>query len=139
MRSAWLLATALLLAGCATTTTPSSSATPVPPSRIFARDYTRPGEGLALLVVTRDAGVMLSKACATDLFIDGVKVADIEPTEQVRLFVEEGEHLVGVIARGSVCLAKSSQITVNVTRAKPFLLRIRSSNGFGIVIEQSAF
>lgn len=138
MRSAWLAVTLVILAGCVSTTTPSSSATPVPPSRIFARDYTKPGEGLALLVVTRDAG-MWGKACSTDVFIDGVKVADVQPTEQVRLFVEEGEHLVGVIARGSVCLAKSSQTTVNVTRAKPYLLRIRSKNGIGIAIEQSAF
>ena len=138
MRSAWLIPALLALAGCVTTTTPSSSATPVPPSRIFARDYTKPGEGLALLVVTRDAGLW-SKTCSTDVYIDGVKVAEVQPTEQVRLFVEESEHLVGVIARGSVCLAKSDQITVNVTRAKPFLLRIRSSNGIGIRIEQSAF
>jgi hypothetical protein len=138
MRSAWFALTLLCLAGCVSTTTPSSSATPVPPSRIFARDYTKPGEGLAMLVVTRDAG-MWSKTCDTDLFVDGVKVANIQPAEQVRLFVEEGEHLVGVIARGTVCLAKSSQTTVNATRAKPYLLRIRSANGLGITIEQSAF
>jgi hypothetical protein len=138
MRFVWLPLVSVALVGCATTTIPSSSATPVPERRIFAPDFTKPGEGLALLVVTRDTGAW-SKTCSTDLYVDGVKVADIYPTEQVRLFVEEARHLVGVVASGTVCLAKSSQASVAVTRAKPSLLRIRSSNGLNISIEESAF
>ena len=45
---------AMLVAGCTTTPVPSSSATPIPVERIYAVDATKPQEGHALLVVTRD-------------------------------------------------------------------------------------
>jgi hypothetical protein len=138
MRLACLIAAAILFAGCGTTAMPSSSAKPVPPSRILAPDFSKPHEGLALLVVTRDKG-MRAKLCAADLFVDGVHVAVLQPEEQVRLYVEEGKHLVGVAAGGSVCIGGQDQTEANVTRARPFLLRISAGYGVGISIEPSAF
>ena len=131
-------ATALLLAACATTPVPSSSAKPVPPERILAPDFTRPHEGLALLVVTRDTGIKL-KVCVAALFVDGVQVAKLMPKEQVRMFVEEGDHLVGVKVGGDFCFGGSDQQSFKVTRAKPVLLRIAAGSGLGIKIQPSAF
>jgi hypothetical protein len=102
MRVPWTAATATLLVACATTPVPSSSADPVPAERILAPEFTRPREGLAMLVVTRDVGLRM-KACSTSFFVEGVKVAKLEPGEQLRLFVEEGAHLVGVKAEGTIC------------------------------------
>jgi hypothetical protein len=137
MRFLWLVLGAFLGAACGTTPVPSSSAVPVPPSRLYAEEFTQPKQGLAMLVVTRDKGLR-AKSCTARLFIDGTVVADLRTSEQVRLFVEEGEHNVGVVAEG-VCVGGTDQSTVLVTRAKPVLLRIAAGHGEGITIEQSPY
>ena len=128
----------MLLAACATTPVPSSGAKPVPPERVLAPEFTKPHQGLAMLVVTRDKGFLMS-ACEATVFIDGFKVARLLQAEQIRLFVEEGDHLVGVSAQTGICLGGSDQESIKVTRAKPVLLRIAAGNGLGIQIEPSAF
>ena len=138
MRIAWLAAAAIWAAGCATTPVPSSSATPVPPERILAPDFTKPHQGLAMLVVTRDKGFLMS-ACEATVFVDGVKVAKLLQREQLRLFLEEGKHLVGVSADQGICLGGSDQQAIEVTRARPVLLRIAAGNGLGVKIQPSAF
>jgi hypothetical protein len=138
MRVFWVIATVMLLAGCATTPVPSSSARPVPPERLLAPDFTKPHQGLAMLVVTRDKGFLMS-ACEATVFVDGVKVAKLLQREQLRLFLEEGKHLVGVTADQGVCLGGSDQQSIEVSRAKPVLLRIAAGNGLGVKIQPSAF
>jgi hypothetical protein len=138
MRLVWLAAVAMLAAGCATTPVPSASATPVPPERVLAPDFTKPHQGLAMLVVTRDKGFLMS-ACEATVFVDGFKVAKLLQREQIRLFVEEGKHLVGVTADQGVCLGGSDQQSIEVTRARPVLLRIAAGNGLGVKLEPSAF
>jgi hypothetical protein len=137
-RIACIAAAATLAAACATQPVPSSKATPVPDSRVFARDFVQPHDGRALLVVTRDKGLRAS-VCTVGIHVDGTLVADLRPSEQVRLFVEEGEHLVGASSRANTCFAGADQETVTVTRAKPVLLRVSAGGGMGLVIEPSAF
>src|SRR5262245_43472009 len=138
MRVLWPAVLALLLVGCATTPVPSSSATPVAPDRILAPELAKPQAGRAMLVVTRDKGFLMS-GCGATVFIDGVKVAKIFQREQLRLFVEEGDHLVGVSGDEGICLGGSDQAPITVTRAKPVLLRIAAGNGLSVKIEPSAF
>ena len=128
----------MLAIGCATAPVPSSEAEPVPAERIHAPDFLRPEDGRALLVVTRDKGLRAS-ACTVGLHVDGTLVVDLRTGEQARLFVEEGEHLVGASSRTSTCFVEADQVTINVTRAKPVLLRISAGGGQGIEIEPSAF
>ena len=127
---------AMLVAGCTTTPVPSSSATPIPVERIYAVDATKPQEGHALLVVTRDKG-WKAMACVARLYVDGDLIADLRASEQIRLYVEEGAHLVGV--SGERCLGGADQASVEVTRAKPFLLRVSMGSGAGMKIAPSAF
>jgi hypothetical protein len=136
MRLYWLVGVAILVVGCISSPVPSSSAKPIPASRIRAPEYTHAQEGFALVVVTRDKGLAVL-ACTAHLHIDGTLVADMRPREQIRLFLEEGQHLVGVSA--SDCIGGADQISVNVSRAKPVLLRIAAVNGYDLTIELSAF
>jgi len=136
MRLAWLAAAALLLIACATKTMPSSSAKPIPAERILAPEFAQPRDGLAFLVVTRDTGTR-GMLCDVNVFIDGVRAAELRPGEQARLYVEEGKHLIGVTTEG--CLGGEDQTAIEATRARPFLLRIRAGGGDGIQIEPSAF
>jgi hypothetical protein len=138
VRILWAAASATLAVACGTTPVPSSSATPIPADRIHAPDFTQARPGLALLVVTRDKGLR-ARACSARLYVDGTLVADLRPSEQIRLFVEEGSHVVGVDAAGSACLGGADQTSVSVTRARPLLLRISAGHGEGMTIEPSAF
>jgi hypothetical protein len=136
MRAHWLAAASILAVACGTTPVPSSSAKPVPPDRIYATEFTKAHDGSAFLVVTRDSGLK-GKACTVRFYVDGTHVADLRTSEQVRLFVEEGEHLVGVSAQG--CLGGSDQMSIVATLAKPILLHIQAGHGEGLKIQPSAF
>jgi hypothetical protein len=136
MREHWLAAVSIGVVACGTTPVPSSSAKPVPPDRIYATEFTKAHDGSAFLVVTRDSGLK-GKACTVRFYVDGTHVADLRTSEQVRLFVEEGEHLVGVSAQG--CLGGSDQMSIVATLAKPILLHIQAGHGEGLKIQPSAF
>jgi hypothetical protein len=136
MRQSWLIAMAMLTAGCTTTPVPSSSAKPIPMERVYSVQSTKPEQGHALLVVTRDKG-WKAQACIARIYVDGELVADLKASEQIRLYVAEGPHLVGV--SGERCLGGADQASVDVTRAKPVLLRVSMGGGVGMKIEPSAF
>ena len=136
MRLRWLLGVTILVVACTSTPVPSSYAKPIPADRIRAPEFTRAQEGFALVVVTRDKG-LTALACTAHLHVDGTLVADLRPSEQIRLFLEEGQHLVGVSATG--CIGGADQISINVSRAKPVLLRIAAAYGHDLTIELSAF
>jgi hypothetical protein len=136
MRLTRLVAAAILVSACGTTPVPSSSAKPISAARVHAPEFTRPVDGFALVVVTRDKGTK-AMACAARLHVDGTLVADLRPSEQIRLFLEEGQHLVGVSTEG--CLGGADQTSIDASRAKPVLLRIAAGHGDGITIEPSAF
>ena len=136
MRLGWLVGAAILVVACSTTPVPSSSAKPIPAGRIRAPEFTHAQEGFALVVVTRDKSLTVL-ACTAHLHVDGILVADLRPSEQIRLFLDEGQHLVGVSADG--CIGGADQTSINVSRARPVLLRIAARRGQGLKIELSAF
>ena len=136
MRLGWPVGVAILLVACSTTPVPSSYAKPIPAERIRAPEFTHAQEGYALVVVTRDKSLTVL-ACTAHLHVDGTLVADLRPSEQIRLFVDEGPHLVGVSSDG--CIGGADQTSIDVSRAKPVLLRIAAGHGHGLTIELSAF
>ena len=136
MRLVWPVGVAILLVACSTTPVPSSSAKPIPSDRIHAPEFTHAAEGHALVVVTRDKSLTVL-ACTAHLHVDGTLVADLRPSEQVRLFLEEGQHLVGVSTAG--CVGGADQTSINASRARPVLLRIAAGPARGLTIELSAF
>jgi hypothetical protein len=89
-----------------------------------------------MVVVTRDKSLTVI-ACTAHLHVDGTPVADLRPSEQIRLFLEEGQHLVGVTAAG--CVGGADQTSIYVSRAKPVLLRISAGRTRGLTIQLSAF
>jgi hypothetical protein len=138
VRILWPASAAILAVACGTTPVPSSSARPIAADRVHAPEFTQAQPGLTLLVVTRDKGLR-ARACTAQLYVDGTLVADLRPSEQIRLFVEDGPHVVGVDAAGSACLGGANQTSVTVTRARPLLLRISAGHGEGMTIGPSPF
>jgi hypothetical protein len=111
-----------LLAGCATTPTPSSEADPVPNARLFG--YQKPGNGDAILIVTRDKG-FVGSACNTTVSIDGKKSAEIGSGETVRFFVPAGDHIVGASSCGSGL--KEREAIIKAGSTKKFRISIDSA------------
>ena len=136
MRLGWLAGVAILVVACISSPVPSSSAKPIPAGRIRAPEFTQAQEGFALVVVTRDKS-LTALACTAHLHVDGTLVADMRPSEQIRLFLEEGQHLVGVSAAD--CIGGADQVSIDVSRARPVLLRIAALYGYDLTIELSAF
>ena len=136
MRPCWLLSVVLWFVACSTTPVPSSSAVPVPGNRVLAPEFTRAEEGHALVVVTRDKS-LTAIACTAHLHVDGTLVADLRPSEQIRLFLEEGQHLLGVSTAG--CIGGADQTSIYVSRGRPVLLRISAGPAHGLTIQLSAF
>src|SRR5262245_56280343 len=137
MKIGWLVGVAILLVACVSSPVPSSSAKPVPVGRIRAPEFTHAQEGFGYVVVTRDKSLAAALACTAHLRVDGTLVGGLRPREQIRLFLEEGQHLFGI--SGPNCIGGADQVSINVLRARPVLLRIATVYGYDLTIELSAF
>ena len=86
---AGLLATAIVLAGCATTPADHSRAAPVPSDRLVA--FQSPIDGPSgVLVLTRDKG-FLGAGCYYGFFINDTLAARIDNSETAAFIVPTGE------------------------------------------------
>ena len=98
MKSIPLILTTLgfLLSSCATQPTKDAEAVPIPTSRIFASEFLNAEASRnATIVVTRDKG-HTAQWTSVLLYLDGKKVAEIKPREQLVLHVPAGKHLLAV-------------------------------------------
>jgi hypothetical protein len=136
MRLGLLAGVAIWMTACSATPVPSSAAKPVPQDRVLAPEFAHAKEGLALVVVTRDKSLSVI-ACTAHFYVDGTLVAEMRPSEQIRIFLEEGQHLVGVNTAG--CMGGADQASIDVSRARPVLLRIAAGPASGLTIKLSPF
>lgn len=84
----------VFLSACATSPTPKSLATPVPPDRLYSKQA-KTSIDVATLVVTRDQGV-LGSACYFGLWIDTALAGRFDVSETATFYVPAGEHLLKV-------------------------------------------
>lgn len=95
MHKLWLaIGITSVLAGCGTTQTSMSEARPVPSAFVYASQNAVPQDG-AKLTVVRDSG-FAGGGCRVGLFVDGKRVADLEPKEMVTVHVKSGQRILGV-------------------------------------------
>ena len=134
-RLAFLLV--LPLWACATSPVSIHDASSVPSLRLLASQWASPFPNSGRLVVTRDSGLM-GAGCTVRLYVDAVPVADLEPSEKVELFIEVGEHVVGVTPKG-ICGGGTASTEVVVRADRQKVLRIGSGQSGDITIQPSAF
>lgn len=103
----------VVLAGCATSPTPSSEADPVPAKRLFS--YQKPNSDQSTLVVTRDTG-FVGSGCNTTISIDGRKSAEIGSGETAKFFVPAGDHIISASACGSGLKERETSIKSGATK-----------------------
>ena len=123
--------------GCATTPVSSQTAERVPVERVFDQARTNPSAGTHELIVTRDRG-MMGVVCATEVYADGNRIANIRTGERVSIYLAVGEHIVGVKPSGA-CGGGTAQVEVRITPGKVTKLRVAAGQSGDIKIEHSAF
>ncbi|ROO33376.1 hypothetical protein [Pseudomonas sp. 7SR1] len=91
-----------LLAGCATSPTPSSQAKQAPASQLSAYQ-SKPSGAYGTLQVIRDSG-HTGSLCSMAIFIDGKQAAKLDPGQKASFYLPPESVLVGAAYTGSgVC------------------------------------
>lgn len=127
-----LVASIIVLAGCATHPVPNDRA-----DRVEAMKYTTPLQGGGKLVVKRDTG-FLGSGCRSHVYIDGEKVASLGTSDMVTLYLPAGEHMVGAMNAG-FCGGGVSEAEVNLAANATKTYRIEYGDGGRITLQPTAF
>jgi hypothetical protein len=131
-----------VLAGCATTPTPTNSAKPVPNERVlesalFHRNSPKDVE----VIVKRDQGLN-GALNDTILTVDGKEVAKLQPGEIARLYLPSGRYLLGVVPSSNPFGSHSLQeIEASVSAETLQIYRIQTGSGddFAFRIARSSY
>jgi hypothetical protein len=124
-----LVAIAIVVSGCATTPTPTSSARPVPSDRLLAPQYFhRHDAGDIEVIVKRDQGLS-GTGTGIVLHLDGKPVAKLASGEIVRLYLPPGRYLLGVIPTVNVGSHSLQETEAVVTPGSSQVYRIHTSSG----------
>ncbi|REE18353.1 hypothetical protein B0G71_1361 [Paraburkholderia sp. BL27I4N3] len=116
------LAASLVLAGCATQPVADSKA-----ERVTAPAFGRSDAADTVIVITHDSGFSNGGSNA-HILIDGRDAIRLRPSQQVRLYVSAGEHLVAV-----------AQNDDNVQSAAETVTRLGSERRFRISAQPGRF
>src|SRR4051812_40319293 len=124
-----IFAIGVLVSGCATTPTPTSSARPVSTDRLLAPQYfQRHDAGDVEVIVKRDQGF---SGIGTGIFLhlDGKPVAKLGSGEIVRLYLRPGRYLLGVIPTVNVGSHSLQETEALVTPGSSQIYRVHTSSG----------
>lgn len=91
MRCILLLIATAALAACSTSPVPLSRATPTPAERLLSPKLTKPSDGAQTITIIRDSG-MKGAALSTTVWVDGVRAADVDTSEALRIYLQPGAH-----------------------------------------------
>lgn len=112
--------------GCATYPIPMQEAKNVPADRIFQTERLSQ-DGNVRAYFARDAG-MYGNLVYIDLYIDGKKVASLNPGEKVEFDLPPGEHLFGVIQANRRNAAPNT-IDQELKSGRQYFYRITTEEG----------
>lgn len=113
-------AAAIILAGCATTATPTAEAEKAPVDRLLAYQDKKPAT-TSTIVITRDSGI-LGSGCYYAVQINGTVAARLGVGETSNFYVEPGDVLLGVGRDpdgGGICSLGNGNWTKRETVLRP--------------------
>lgn len=97
MKKLIIVLLAIGLVGCSTKVVPPSLAKQAPSDRVFK--YQESGDHKSIITVIRDSGFGGS-GCFASVYIDGVMVAKLDPSEKATFYVNDGDRAVGAALEG---------------------------------------
>jgi len=137
MRNTILSIATALLAGCATTPTPTGLARDVPLSRVFEVSQLKPFPGSGQVIVKRDEGLSAS-ACNSQIFVNGRLLAEISPGEKVVFYLPDGEHMLGAMAKG-ICIGGLVEARIRVQPKRSLIYRVSYGSSGEFSLQPTAF
>ncbi|MGJ0125949.1 hypothetical protein [Pantoea sp. RHCKP32] len=106
MKKSAILITALLLTGCSTAVVPPGEAITAPNDRVFK--YQSSSAGDSALTIIRDSG-MIGAGCFATVYINGERVAKLNPKEKATFYLPTGEWAIGANVEGNGLCAFSGE------------------------------
>lgn len=122
----------LILAGCATTPTPTAAVV----VSAAVHDAGAITQDRGSISVTRDTGIVGS-ACTYYILVDGVEVASVKAGQRVVFGADPGSRVVTTDVRG-ICGGGTANIQVNVVRGETTYLRAGATQTGDIRLEVAA-
>lgn len=143
MKSIIILIFLTIISGCATNIVKYAESKPVPEKdRGPAYEkYSRSKDKSGIVIVVRDTGV-IGSAGESDLFVNGELVAGIGTKESVKLYLEAGEHLLGVGPGASFSIEETKKYmeeqALTVQAGKTYYYRISIVMGKGMILQRTS-
>lgn len=106
MKKSALIIMALLISGCSTTVVAPNEAIKAPQDRAFK--YQLQSDNDSSLTVVRDGG-MIGAGCFATVYINGERVAKLNPKEKATFYLPAGEWAVGSNVEGKGLCAYSGE------------------------------
>ena len=125
------------LIGCSSSPVSNDAALNVPEQRIYNQDIFIKKENSGMVIIKRDKG-FVSSACSDSLFVDGVKIADLNPAEKVVIYPLLGKRIFSMVANG-VCGGGMVEVEGDVEKSQILTYRIAHSLNGGYGIFRTAF
>ena len=120
------------------TPTPGTSTDAKPTSDVMNVAAVTPRDGAGAIVVTRDKG-WVGRGCTYDVSLDDQHVAGLRPGEQVTLYADPGERIVGIsIRRDGTCDPAFAQVSVQAVAHATKKVRVGADASYDLVVESSS-
>lgn len=126
-----------ILVGCSSSPVSNEKAKNVPANRIYNQEIFTKKDNSGTVIIKRDAG-FVSSACSDSLFVDGVKIADLNPAEKIVIYPRQGKRIFSMIANG-VCGGGLVEVEGDVEENQVITYRIAHALNGGYGIYRTAF
>lgn len=126
-----------ILASCSSSPVPNEKARNVPAYRIYNQEFLTKKDNSGIVIIKRDAG-FVSSACSDSFFVDGIKIADLNPAEKIVIYPRTGKRIFSMIANG-ICGGGLVEVEGEVELNQAITYRIAHSLNGGYGIYRTAF
>lgn len=126
-----------IVAGCSSSPVSNDEAINVPQKRIYNQGIFEKKEDSGTVIIKRDKG-FVSSACSDSLYVDGVKIADLNPSEKITIYPRTGKRVFSMIANG-ICGGGLAEVEGEVEVNQVITYRIAHALNGGYGIYRTAF
>lgn len=126
-----------IVAGCSSSPVSNDEAISVPQKRIYNQGIFEKKEDSGTVIIKRDKG-FVSSACSDSLYVDGVKIADLNPSEKITIYPRTGKRVFSMIANG-ICGGGLAEVEGEVEVNQVITYRIAHALNGGYGIYRTAF